>query len=504
MDRGDSAHSRKPEHLKASVTVMTLEDMAQQERREVSSPRTRLTRLPGQSVAVVGAGQSGLAAARLLVVLGARVSLIDHRPETEWAAEVSGLRPQGVRLFGGERFAGGLEAVDLVVVSPGVPPALQAFDAVRQRGVPIIGEVELASWLFSVSVIGVTGTNGKSTVVSLLGRMFRECGHKPFVGGNLGPPLAEAALAVHQRDSAGLKPSLPFHEIVAELSSFQLETIDRFHPHVAVLLNITPDHLDRYAGFAEYAEAKVRMFRNQTPEDFALLNADDPHLRTVRPSLRGQLIEFSVSREVPKGAWLAGETIMTRWKGQPETLMPANEISLAGEHNVSNVLAAVAAGMVGGCSREGMRRAVRAFRGLEHALEVVRERRGVTFINDSKGTNVDATLKAIASLRRPFVIILGGRDKGRSDFRRLSEPLKRGATHCIVLGESAGALAGALAGAGAISRVSSLTEGVHLAASLARPGDAVLLSPACASFDMFRDYGDRGQQFRDLVHALSC
>ncbi len=481
---------------------MTVEAMAQRARHEADSARARLARLPGQSVAVVGAGRSGLAATRLLAALGARVSLVDHRPETEWAAAVSDPPARGVCLFGGERFARGLDAVDLVVVSPGVPSDLEALDAVRRRGVPVVGEVEVASWVFEVSVVGVTGTNGKSTVVSLLGGMFRACGHTPFVGGNLGPPLAEAALAMHRHARAGRTTPL-FQEIIAELSSFQLDTIDRFHPHIAVILNITPDHLDRYPGFEDYARAKAGIVRNQTPEDFAVLNADDPSLCAVRASLRSQLVEWSLTREVPAGAWVAGDTIVTRWKGPPETLMPVNDIPLPGAHNVSNVLAAVAVGMVGGCARAAMRRAVQSFRGLAHTCEVVRERRGVTFINDSKGTNVDATLQAINSLRRPFVIILGGRAKARSEFHRLREPLKRHAAHCIVLGESAGTIADAVVGAAPVSRVSSLAEGVERAAALAAPGDAVLFSPACASFDMFRDYRDRGRQFRDLVNALS-
>ena len=483
--------------------LMMLEEMAQQAHQETGRGRARLARLPGQSVAVVGAGRSGLAATQLLVALGARVSLVDHRPETEWAAAVSASHRRAVRLFGGERCARGLDAVDLVVVSPGVPLTLEALEAVRQQGVPIVGEVELASWVLPVSLIGVTGTNGKSTVVSLLGNLLRECGHAPFVGGNLGPPLTEAALAFHDHARAGRTTALPFQEVVAELSSFQLETIDQFHPHIAVILNLTPDHLDRYPGFADYANAKAGIFRNQTAEDFAVLNADDPRLRTMRASLRGQRVEWSVTRDVPVGAWVADDTIVTRWKGPPEAVMPVNEIPLAGAHNVSNVLAAVAVGMISGCACAGMRRAVRAFRGLAHACEVVRVRRGVTFINDSKGTNVDATLQAINSLRQPFVILLGGRAKGRSEFHRLQAPLKRHAAHCIVLGESADAIARAIAGVGAIHHVSSLAEGVALAETLAAPGDAVLFSPACASFDMFRDYDDRGQQFRNLVLALS-
>lgn len=478
---------------------VTLEKMSRRTHR--TNPRPRIPDLAGQSVAVAGAGKSGVSAARLLVALGAKVALVDHKPETEWATGVSNV--QGVRPFGGERFAQGLEAVDLVVVSPGVPPASEAFDAVRRRGVPMIGEVELASWFLSVPIIGITGTNGKSTVVSLIGNLLQECGSTPFVGGNLGTPLTEAALAVHQRASVSLEAPASFQEIVAELSSFQLETIDRFHPHVAVLLNITPDHLDRHASFADYARAKANLFRNQTAGDFAVLNADEAEVRHIRDFLHGQLVEFSVLNEVPNGVWVAGETIMTRWEGQQDELMPVCDIPLPGIHNVSNVLAALAVGMVRGCSRDGMKRAVRSFQGLPHVCEVVRKRRGVTFINDSKGTNVDATLKAIDSLRQPFVIILGGQEKGRSEFGRLKEALEPQVKHCIVLGESAETIAQAIAGVGAISRVSSLAEGVALAADLATPGDAVLFSPACASFDMFRDYRDRGQQFRDLANALA-
>jgi UDP-N-acetylmuramoylalanine--D-glutamate ligase len=450
---------------------------------------------------VVGAGKSGAAAARLLVARGAKVALVDHKPETAWAMEVSDV--QGIHPFGGERFAQGLEGVDLVVVSPGVSPALEAFDAVRRRGVPMIGEVELASWFLSVPIIAVTGTNGKSTVVSLIGALLQECGSVPFVGGNLGTPLAEAALAFQQLGGVDPEESTPFQEIVAELSSFQLETIDRFHPHVAVLLNITPDHLDRHPSFADYAKAKANIFRNQTAEDFAVLNADEAPVRQVRDSLHGQLVEFSVFKEVPRGVWVDGETIVTRWNGERDELMPVCNVPLPGMHNVSNVLAALAVGLISGCSREGMQRAVRSFQGLPHVCEVVRERRGVTFINDSKGTNVDATLKAIDSLRQPFVILLGGQEKGGSDFGRLKGALEPGVKHCIVLGESAEVIARAIAGVGPTSRVSSLAEGVALATDLAGPGDVVLFSPACASFDMFRDYRDRGQRFRELVNALA-
>lgn len=468
-----------------------------------TNPYSRIRGLAGQSVAVVGAGKSGVAAARLLVALGARVALVDHKPETEWAGEESDIRSLGVHPFGGERFEQGLETVDLVIVSPGVPPTLDAFDAVRRRGVPIVGEVELASWFLFMPVIGVTGTNGKSTVASLIGTLLQECGSVPFVGGNLGIPLTEAALAVQQHGDVGPEEPAPFREIVAELSSFQLETIDRFHPHVAVLLNITPDHLDRHRSFADYAKAKANIFRNQTAGDFAVLNADETPVRQVRDSLKAQIIEFSVFEEVPNGMWVDGETVVMRWNGLRDELMPVRDIPLPGNHNVSNVLAALAVGMVRGCSRDGMRRAVRSFQGLPHVCEVVRERRGVTFINDSKGTNVDATLKAVDSLRQPFVIILGGREKGRSEFGRLKAALGPRAKHCIVLGESAGTIARAIEGVGAISRVSSLAEGVTLAANLATPGDAVLFSPACASFDMFLDYRDRGQHFRDLVNALA-
>ncbi len=519
---------------------MPLDTMTPQTHHETGS-ETPLARLPGQSVAVVGAGRSGLAAAALLIEVGARVSLVDRQPEAAWAGAVPAACRGAVRVCGGERCARGLDDADLVVVSPGVPPALEALEVVRRRGVPIVGEVELASWMLPVPVIGVTGTNGKSTVVSLVGRMLEECGRAPFVGGNIGRPLSEGALA-WRRYAAGerkgrmdsrlrtsgmtegrLKDGFPienvgndgkkgtaewgaeppFDVVVAELSSFQLETIDRFHPRVAALLNITPDHLDRYATFEDYAKAKAGLFRNQTPEDVAVLNADDAVVRGMRASMRGQIVEWSLTGTVPAGAWVDGDVIVAQWKGTPETVMPVREIPLAGAHNVSNVLAAVAVGTAVGCSGAAMRRAVRAFRGLPHACEVVRVWRGVTFVDDSKGTNVEATVRAIESLPgRPLVIILGGRAKGRSEFERLREPVARRGARCIVLGETAAAIADALAGAGDARRVGSLAEGVSVAAEMAAPGGAVLLSPSCASFDMFRDYQDRGRQFRELVEAL--
>ncbi len=482
--------------------LTTVEAMPQRSPQAAKRPRARINDLPGRSVTVVGAGRSGVAAARLLLAWGADVSLVDRKPESEWTTTVSDLQTAGVRLSGGEQFDKGLESADLVVLSPGVPPTLRELDPVRRRGVSIVGEVEVASWAFSVPLIGVTGTNGKSTVTSLIGAIFRECGYTPFVGGNLGTPLAEAALTVSQRERSGGDGTVPFHVIVAEVSSFQLETVDQFHPDVAVLLNVTPDHLDRHSSLTEYANTKARIFQNQTSADVAVLNADDPRVRGVRRSLRGRLMEFSRTREVPHGAWVNGDEIVTRWQGQHVTVMRRDEIPLLGDHNVSNVLAAAAVGTAQGCSPEGISRAVRAFRGLEHVMEVVRERRGVIFINDSKGTNVDATVNAVNSLRRPFVILLGGQDKGRSDFRCLKAALTPRVRHCILFGETAEAIAEAIAGVGAMSRVASLAEGVTLAADVAKPGDAVLLSPACASFDVFHDYRDRGRQFRDLVNAL--
>jgi len=452
-------------------------------------------------VSVVGLGKSGMAAASLLEAVGSQVRLVDQKPESELAELTARFHRAPVEVFGGGRFREGICTAELVVLSPGVPPALDAILEARKNGVQVIGEIELASWFLPMPIVAVTGTNGKSTAVSMMGRIFEESGRAVFVGGNLGTPLSEAAMAVYQNTQAHPGGPCPYDFAVVEVSSFQLETIDRFHPFISVILNITADHLDRHATFSDYVSAKARIFENQTAEDFAVLNVDDNQLIPLHDSIRGLFIGFSMKERLHNGVFLDGPMIMASISGQTYEVMPIEEIRLLGAHNVANVLAAVAVGVLCECPISAIRRAVGGYHGREHALEVVRHRRGVRFVNDSKGTNVDATIKALESFTQPVVIILGGTDKG-SDFSRLREALNQHAKSMVLMGEAAEAIAKALEGMGNVYRAESLAKAVELAERMAVTGDVVLLSPACASFDMFLDYVDRGQQFRDLVNAL--
>ncbi|MDT7043341.1 UDP-N-acetylmuramoyl-L-alanine--D-glutamate ligase [Candidatus Nitronereus thalassa] len=457
--------------------------------------------LRGKVVAVVGLGKSGLAAARLLDAVGAQVRLVDQKPESELVDLASPLQHLNTQIFGGNRFAEGIQPAECVVLSPGVPPSLEAINQARIKGVPVISEIELASWFLSIPLVAVTGTNGKSTTVSLLGRIFEESGRQAFVGGNLGTPLSEAALTMFRHEANHAGGPAPYDLAVVEVSSFQLETIDRFCPHVAVILNVTPDHLDRHASFADYIAAKGRIFENQTADDFAVLNVDDNQLLPLHESIQALSVGFSMKERLPNGVFLNDPLIMASMSGQTYPIMPIEEIQLLGAHNVANVLAAVAVGLLCECPISTIRRAVGTYRGREHALELVRKRQGVMFVNDSKGTNVDATIKALESFTQPVVIILGGKDKG-SDFTQLREALQQHAKSIVLIGEASESIAKAIMGIGDIRQAQSLSQAVELASHLAVSGDVVLLSPACASFDMFRDYLDRGQQFRDLVNAL--
>ena len=470
-------------------------------RETAGDSRASMRKLQGQVVAVMGLGKSGLAAARLLQAVGARVVLVDQKAESDLTEEVQALKQQGMSLVCGEPFSHGLEGADLVVMSPGVPSLLPAINRVRDRGVPVIGEVELASWFLDVPMIAVTGTNGKSTTVSLIGRILEEAGHRPFVGGNLGTPLSEAALSMYGHTQA--KPGQPrlYSVAVVEVSSFQLETTDHFHPHIAAVLNVTPDHLDRYPSVAEYSTAKARIFRQQTAQDFAVLNRDDSHVATFSGNTQGVVWWFSTQGQVESGVYLEDGLIRASLNKEHTTVMSCEDILLPGSHNVANVLAAVSVALLCDCPMDSIRRAVSSFHGVGHALQIVRQHRDVLYVDDSKGTNPDATIKALESFERPVVIILGGKNKG-SDFSKLRGPLRRHAKHIILIGEATVELQHILEGSAPMTATSSMKEAVRRAAGLSQPGDVVLLSPACASFDMFRDYRDRGEQFQGCVRAI--
>jgi UDP-N-acetylmuramoylalanine--D-glutamate ligase len=459
--------------------------------------------LAGAEVTVLGLARSGVAACHLLQEAGAKVTASDRKEQSELGPVLDKIDRTQVRVTVGPQYESSLERADLVVISPGVPYRMEALERVRRRGIKVISELELAAGFLTAPMLAVTGTNGKSTTVTLIGKMLAEQGKRAFVGGNLGTALSEAALASLQAKRAG-KPDL-FDYIVVEVSSFQLETIDKFHPWIASILNVTVDHQDRYESLDEYLAAKARIFENQTGNDFALFNLDDPRVAELRHRVRAKRLGFTgtgtVRRDFAGGTFLDGDAIVTTVTGSRQEICRKNEIRMLGRHNVENVMAAATYAALWGCPGDVIRRVVSTFPGLEHALELVRERHGVRFVNDSKGTNVDAVLKALEGIDHPIWLIAGGRDKG-GDFSRLTDAVRRRVKHVILIGEAAPLLKKAWAGATAMSDAGSLREAVELAARGAAAGDVVLLSPACASFDMFKDYQDRGKQFKAAVQAL--
>ena len=453
-------------------------------------------------VTVVGLARSGVGAARLLNHLGARVTVADRKELQELTAILSQLDQSSIAVRVGAQYESALEGADLVVISPGVPTQLDALNRVRARGVRVIGELELASRYVTAPIVAVTGTNGKSTTVTLIGKFLQESGKRAFVGGNLGIAASEAALACVQ---AKPRSPAPYEYVVLETSSFQLETIEQFHPYVASILNVTVDHMDRYRSEEDYVAAKARIFTNQTAGDYSLFNLDDTRVAALRGGTKGAVLGFSRSGATVSGVAgatvLDGDLIVTTVRGQREEICRRSDMRLIGLHNVENVMAAVTYGLLCGCSLDAIRSVLRSFPGLEHALEVVRERRGVRYVNDSKGTNVDAVLKALEGIEQPIWLIAGGRDKG-GDFSRLEGAIRERVKGLILIGEAAGRIQVAMGKFDRCRPAATLRDAVELAAREAQPGEVVLLSPACASFDMFADYQDRGRQFKALVQAL--
>ncbi len=487
MDHRHFAGSAELEHAEATVNMVG----------------ETLMQLSGARVTVVGLARSGVAAARLLQEAGADVTLADRKDRHELAAVLEHVDQSHIGLTLGAGYESALAAADLVVISPGVPYRAQALERVRRRGVKVISELELASWFVSAPTLALTGTNGKSTTVTLIGNMLQESGKRVFVGGNLGTAFSEAAAQCLRASKAG-GPS-PYEWLVVEVSSFQLETVDQFHPWIAAILNITVDHQDRYESIDEYVAAKNRIFENQTSSDYALFNLDDTRVARLRHEAKGHVLGFTRAQRVPSdvagGTYTDGDRIVTSVTGHRQEVCHRSEIRIIGPHNLENVMAAVTYALMSGCPLEVVRRVLRDFPGLEHALEIVRDRRGVRFVNDSKGTNVDATLKALESIDRPIWLIAGGRDKG-GDFSRLATAIRERVKRLILIGEAAPLIARAVPGYEAIDQAGSLGEAVERAGAGAAPGDVVLLSPACASFDMFLDYQDRGRQFKALVKGL--
>jgi UDP-N-acetylmuramoylalanine--D-glutamate ligase len=448
------------------------------------------------SVTVFGMGRSGQAAADLLLDRGSNVTLIEEHPRPELEVLKNTYEQRGARICIGGNLESALSQSELLVVSPGVPKDHSFLQQACQKNIPVIGEIELAARFLQTPIIAVTGTNGKSTTVRLMGSILQESGKHVFVGGNLGLPLCEAVPRLTEFSQA-----TDYDYIVAEVSSFQLETIQQFKPWISVLLNVTPDHLDRHPTQEDYQAAKQRIFENQTDQDWMVINADDPIVGAMVVGAKARVCEFSLCREVAQGVYWDGTVIRARQQGREDILFDRDDIPMRGQHNVANAMAAMSVGLLCGCSKEDMVKALQNVPTFEHALETVRVWQGVTFINDSKGTNVDATLKALHSFAEPVVLILGGKDKG-GDFTRLLEAIHRGVKGIVVIGEAAPRILDALQGSVPMSCATSLEEAVSQACSLVTSGDVVLFSPACASFDMFQNYHQRGLEFKRIVQEI--
>ena len=442
----------------------------------------------GQHVVVIGAGRSGRAAAELLRGRGADVTLADSR--TGAIEDASTLQNIGVTLAAGPHDPQVLNTADLIVLSPGVPALQPDVAAARAHGVPVIGEVELAYRWLQGRVVAITGTKGKSTTTTLTAQMLREGGLTATAGGNLGVAL-----------SSLVETSTPESIHVVEVSSFQLETIDTFHPWISVLVNLSPDHIDRHGSFEEYGAAKANVFRNQTAGDWAVINADDPSALALARSGQAQRFDFALDAGIARGVTLDGGDVVERQTGADRTVMPIDAVRVPGRHLLADVLAATAVSLLAGVAPAAIERAVRSFNGLEHALERVADVDGVSFVNDSKATNVISARRSIESFARDVVPILGGRYKGGA-FEDLREVLGRHAAGAVLIGEAAERIEQAIGGVVPVQRAASMDEAVRRAFAMAPVGGVVVLAPACSSFDMFDDYAARGRAFKAAVHSL--
>jgi UDP-N-acetylmuramoylalanine--D-glutamate ligase len=445
--------------------------------------------LRGKRLLVVGLARTGVATALFCAARGARVTATDTRAKDEIGEAISALQAKGVSLeLNGHRESTFLEQ-DLIIPSPGVPADAPLLKAARAKGVTIWSEIELADRFLNGRLIGITGSNGKTTTTSLIDHILQSAGFPTILAGNIGTPLISCVEQTNDRTIT-----------VAELSSFQLELIETFRPNISVFLNLTPDHLDRHGTFEAYGAAKARIFENQTEADSAVLNADDPATTALVPT-RPRAYWFSRKQRVAQGAFVRGKEIIFRHEGAEETILKLEDIPLPGSHNVENVLAAVVAARLAGAEPAAIAKGVRSFAGVEHRLEFVAEIGGVRFYNDSKATNVDATLKALDAFPGRILIILGGKDKG-SDYTLLQAPLREKAILALLIGAAANKIEKQIAGRVAIERAETMERAVETAAHAARSGDVVLLAPACASFDQFQNYEHRGRVFKELVHQL--
>ena len=442
----------------------------------------------GEKVLVIGAARSGLAGAEFLAKQGNEVVLTDMKQ----AVQVDNLAELGVSFVWGEQ--PDVEAIkpDYIVMSPGVPLTIPPVKYAKEHGIPVIGELELAYRNCKAPFAAITGTNGKTTTTTLIGELMKKTGRQVFVGGNIGVPIITYADKLQEEDI-----------VVAEVSSFQLETVESFCPHLALMINLTPDHLDRHGDMAGYLAAKARIFENQKESDYLVLNYDDEALRELAPQSRGKVIFFSQKHKLEEGVYLDGSHVMLALNGESLFICNADEIAIKGKHNLENAMGAIVFAYLSGVRAEDIRDVLMTFQGVEHRLEPVRTLNEVLYINDSKGTNPDSTIKAIEAYDRPIVIILGGKNKG-VPFTELAGLVKQRVKKAVLVGQAKEELAEALGAAdfNDYVRTESFEEAVTKAAELAEPGDIVLLSPACTSWDMFSSFEERGRLFKKLVMEL--
>ena len=451
--------------------------------------------LNGKRVLVVGLGKSGVASALFMKARGARVTVSDTKSGDELRNEIPVLLDHGITVETGGHGDRTFRGQDLIVVSPGVPVDAPPLVQARSLGESVIGEIELAAQFLPGPIVAITGSNGKTTTTTLTGEIMTAGGFPALVGGNIGTP------AISLADRA--KPDTV---IVLEISSFQLETVQTFRPKVAVVLNVTPDHLDRHRTFEIYTDAKARIFEHQQPDDFAVLNADDPTCVAMAGRTRAQVFWFSRLKEVQHGAWVKDGAIVFRDKTGQREILQVSEIPLKGAHNLENVLAAACAGILMGCAPEKIRQAVHEFKAVEHRLEFVATIGDVDYYNDSKATNVDATIKALESFPANIHLILGGKDKG-SDYTVLNDLLRLRVKRVYTIGAAAAKIEGQIIssknGGPEVVHAETLENAIRKAHASAKPGDVVLLAPACASFDQFKSYEHRGKVFKEIVHSLA-
>jgi UDP-N-acetylmuramoylalanine--D-glutamate ligase len=446
--------------------------------------------LNGKRALVVGLGKSGVASALFMKAHGARVTVSDTKSGDELRNEIPVLLDHGITVETGGHGDRTFRGQDLIVVSPGVPVDAPPLVQARSLGETVIGEIELAAQFLPGPIVAITGSNGKTTTTTLTGEIMTAAGLPTLVGGNIGTP----AISLAER-------AKPETVVVLEISSFQLETIQTFRPKISVVLNVTPDHLDRHRTFEIYTDAKAKIFENQQGSDFAVLNADDPTCVAMGNRTRAQLFWFSRQKEVQQGAWVRDGNIVFRDSQGQREILQVSEIPLKGAHNLENVLAAVCSGVLMGCAPEKVRQAVQDFKAVEHRLEFVATIGGVDYYNDSKATNVDATTKALESFPANIHLILGGKDKG-SDYTVLNDLIRQRVKRIYTIGAAAAKIESQVKGA-EIVHAETLENAIRKAHATAQPGDVVLLAPACASFDQFKNYEHRGRVFKDIVLGLA-